>query len=95
MLSSDMVSFFHPEDDVTKSLNVLNPKHISSTQRHNPQHIEDSVSRYESLIEYQRRITTRLELEKFVKDPLSLEERAICTLISTYKVFVSSAVRLQ
>ena len=60
MSSSDIFLCFQPEDDVMKSLTILNPKNISSTQRHNPRYLEYLVSRYESLIEYQRRIATRL-----------------------------------
>lgn len=75
-----------------KLLTVLNPKYISSTQRHNSRHIEDLVSRYESLIEYQRTIGRRLKLNKIIKRPLRLEVRAICNLISVQKVFVEQFI---
>lgn len=61
------------------ALSILNPKPLTNSL------FDD----YESLFTYERRIAGYLHLEKFMKDPISMEERSMCELISTYKVTIN------
>ena len=61
------------------ALSILNPKPL----------INSLFDDYESIYTYERRIAGYLNLEKFMKDPISMEERAMCKLISTYKVTIN------
>ena len=61
------------------ALSILNPKPL----------INSLFDDYESIYIYERRIAGYLNLEKFMKDPISMEERVMCKLISTYKVTIN------
>ena len=85
-----MFPFFPPEKDVLSSLQVLNPKRVSSLNINNEYTPQNRTIFFESYDEYRKRILTRLELERYVKDTLSLEDRVICTLIARHQVFITS-----
>ena len=61
------------------ALPILNPKPL----------INSLFDDYESIYTYERRIAGYLNLEKFMKDPISMEEREMFKLISTYKVTIN------
>ena len=90
MTSSSMFLFFPPEKDVLTSLKVLNPKKLSLLNISNEYTPQNRTVFFESYVEYRKRVLTRLELERYVKDSLSLEDRVICTLITHHQVFITS-----
>ena len=85
-----MFPFFPPEKDVLTSLKVLNPKKLSLLNISNEYTPQNRTVFFESYVEYRKRVLTRLELERYVKDSLSLEDRVICTLITHHQVFITS-----
>ena len=54
------------------SLSILDPKIVNNY---------GGLNVYEYLSAYQRRIRKFLHFERFVRDPLTLEERAMCKLL--------------
>jgi len=89
-----MFPFFPPEKDVLSSLEVLNPKRASSLNINNEYTPQNRTIFFESYGEYRKRVLTRLEIEKYVKDSLSLEDRVICTLITHHQVFITSTGKI-
>ena len=61
------------------ALSILNPKPL----------INSLFDDYESIFTYERRIAGYLNLEKFMKDPITMEESEMCELISTYKITIN------
>ena len=94
MTSSSMFPFFPPEKDVLSSLQVLNPRRVSSLNINNDYTSQNRTISFESYGEYRKRVLTRLEIERYVKDSLSLEDRVICTLITQHQVFITSTGKI-
>ena len=61
------------------ALSILNPKPL----------INSLFDDYESIYTYERRIAGYLNLEKFMKDPISMEEKAMRDLTSAYKATIN------
>ena len=67
---------------------------MSSLNINNDYTSQNRTISFESYGEYRKRVLTRLEIERYVKDSLSLEDRVICTLITQHQVFITSTGKI-